>query len=66
MVQSEYLERARIHIDDTHAVVLFSFENKEYGLAVDVEFLDLLRTTTAGGMMVVEPTDTYQERNDYE
>lgn len=66
MLQSEYLEHARIHIDDERAVVLFSFENKEYGLAVDVEFLDLLQTDTAGGMMVVEPTDTYQERNDYE
>jgi LDH2 family malate/lactate/ureidoglycolate dehydrogenase len=66
MLMSEYLEHARIHIDDDHAVLLFSFENKEYGLAVAVELIEALLTDDAGGMVVMEPTNDYKERNDYE
>jgi LDH2 family malate/lactate/ureidoglycolate dehydrogenase len=66
MVQSEYLDHARIHIDDDHAVLLCTFENKEYGLAVAVEFIEALLTDEAGGMVVMEPTNDYKERNDYE
>lgn len=66
MLMSEYLEHARIHIDDDHAVLLFSLNNKEYGLAVDALFIEALLTDEAGGMMVVEPTNEFKERNGYE
>lgn len=66
MMQSEYLDDARIHIDDDHAVLLFSFENKEHGLVVDVDLLDCL-LADQGRVRAFEPTDDWVDRgSDYE
>lgn len=57
MVQSEYLENARIHISDDRLVVLFDLGNKQCGLSMDIELLDCLELAQGRVASIIDVED---------